>query len=375
MTHAREIMSMRLPFYSDTIALRYHSNMNFDTRLNTKEQVMVQYFRNLESTDYQVLLRDLQAQQQRYQLNDYLMYDLMRAAVQQIYARQSELRRTLTCWFLLSKAGFDTRLTYLRQNAYLYVQTEDELFEIPMIEEKGHTYVNLTSIHTNESPLTELYMLNFVANQSGRSFRFYLDQLPKLRAQVVTQDVRFKNGHYDYQFTIKTDRTIADIMEKYPFFAEDRYLEAPLSQTLEASLLPQLREQTAQMSEYRAVQFLAAFTRSAFQYKEDKYHFGHSKPMIPDELFHYDYSDCEDRAALFYALVKRLLNLPMIALAYSDHLTVAVHLRDIHDGNSISHSGKKYYICDPTGPSNSNQIGRPPEGYERQKFEIISAYR
>ena len=48
--------------------------------------------------------------------------------------------------------------------------------------------------------------------------------------------------------------------------------------------------------------------------------------MIPDEVLHYPVSDCEDRSALYFALVRDLLNLPVVAIAYNDHLSVAVAL-------------------------------------------------
>lgn len=369
---ASDILSLELPFYSEHVTVRYHANMKLNVKIRTEERSMVQYFRNLESTDYRILLEDLQHHQQALKLNDYLLYDLMKDTVEEIYRGQSKLQKTLTCWFLLSKAGFDTRLTYLNQKAFLYVHTKDELFEVPMIQERNRTFVNLSSVHANERQKEALYMLNFVANPSGRPFTFYLDQLPQFRPQLATQNLHFKNGNIDHQLEIQTDKTIADLMKKYPFFAEEKYLEAPLSPTLTASLLPQLREKIAPLDDYKAVQLIASFTRSAFKYKEDKYHFGKSKPMIPDELFHYPYSDCEDRAALFYSLVKTLLDLPMIAIAYPDHLTVAVHFKAMKNAkHAITHQGKKYYICDPTGPSNSNTIAQAPEGYERKRFKII----
>lgn len=370
---ADNIRSINLSFYSEVIDVDYHINMLIESKVRAEERSMVQYFRNMESTDYQLLLNNLQAVQDEFQLNDWLTYELMTKAVDKIYTNHSSLQKTLTCWFLLSKAGFDTRLTYLNQKAFLYVHTKDELFEVPMIEEKGEIFVNLSSIHKQKKQQAALYMLNFIANESGRPFSFSLTKLPQLTAKINTTNLEFINGDIRHNLQVKTDETIAELMHAYPFFAEEKYLEVPLSPTVAQSLLPQLRHKIKGLSNYKAVQLIAAFTRSGFKYREDKQHFGKSKPMIADELFHYDYSDCEDRSALFYTLVRALLDLPMIVVAYSDHLTVAVHLPEM-SGNAITYQGKKYYICDPTGPSNSNEIGFAPKGYEREKFEIIGNY-
>jgi hypothetical protein len=134
--------------------------------------------------------------------------------------------------------------------------------------------------------------------------------------------------------------------------------------------LPQFQEILKNKTEKEALEILASFTRSAFQYKNDNDYFGKNKPMIGDEVFYYPYSDCEDRSALFYYLVNELLRLPMIVIAYDDHLTIAVATsRSL--GDAIYFKNKKYYICDPTGPSNSEKIGKAPVGYTHQKFEIL----
>jgi hypothetical protein len=119
---------------------------------------------------------------------------------------------------------------------------------------------------------------------------------------------------------------------------------------------------------------LVSFTRSSFQYREDKDYFGYSKPMIADEVFHYPFSDCEDRSALFFRLVKETVDLPMIIVAFPDHLTIGVAL-DEEIGEPISYRGRNYYICDPTGPVNSTDIGVFPNGYRNSDFEIIGNYK
>ena len=96
--------------------------------------------------------------------------------------------------------------------------------------------------------------------------------------------------------------------------------------------------------------------------------------MIADEVFHYPYSDCEDRSALFFCLVKEIIDLPMIIVAFTDHLTIAVALEE-EIGDAIRYEGKNYYICDPTGPVNSTDIGAFPSGYRNAKFKIIGEHK
>jgi len=135
-----------------------------------------------------------------------------------------------------------------------------------------------------------------------------------------------------------------------------------------------LRKYLEPLNEAERIEFLVSFTRSAFNYKEDNEYFGHSKPMVPEELFGYNFSDCEDRSALFFALVRDLLNMPMAVVAYNDHLTIAVG-SDRIKGDSFMHKGQRYVFCDPTGPKDSSRIGQIPPGYENKSFHIIGTYK
>ena len=96
--------------------------------------------------------------------------------------------------------------------------------------------------------------------------------------------------------------------------------------------------------------------------------------MVAEEVFLYPYSDCEDRSALFIRLAEELLGLPMIVLAYPDHLTVGVALPQTKSG-FVRYNSKAYYVCDPTGPVNSDAVGKIPEGYEDTPYEIIKEYK
>ena len=156
-------------------------------------------------------------------------------------------------------------------------------------------------------------------------------------------------------------------------FMQGLYMQIPMSEAASNQLCGQLEELLKGKTEAEALSFLAAFTRGAFDYKEDKEAFGFSKPMIAEETLFYATSDCEDRSALYFNLVKKLLNLPMIAIAYDDHLSIAVASDELI-GKSFWHEGLRYKVCDPTGPSGTSEVGNPPHGYANRRFEVIASY-
>jgi len=367
--------TISLQFYSEKISIEYNPSMILDENPAHNNESITAYYKSLEKTAYMDLLDNLQATKKRFGLNDWLYYELVRNSVAKLYGNKSKLQKTLTSWFLLTKSGYDTRLTYLKKQAFLYVYTKDNLFEVPMIEEKGRLYINLTNLDLGSNDYAaQVYVLDFIPNPNGKAFSFYLKTLPKLKPLIKAKNLNFACHGQKYSVAAKVDNTIINLMKNYPVIDEMEYLKIPLSGTLSSSLLPQLKEIIAGKSKKQALEIIVAFTRSAFTYKEDHEYFGKSKPMIADEVFFYPYSDCEDRSALFYNLVKELLDLPMIMMAYPDHLTIAVALQQ-PIGNPINYKGKKYYVCDPTGPSNSSEIGSVPRKYERKSFEILASYK
>lgn len=370
---ASELMSFQLSFYSENISLQYNTSMVFPAAISTEESELVKYFQRLEKTEYTPLLNDLKRYKKELALNDWLYYRLMEKAVENIFHGKSQVQQTLICWFLLSKSGYETRMTYLKDEVFLYVYCTDALFEVPMIEDEGKTFINLSTIRQQDRNRQVLYVLNFVPVSANKAFSFDLSQLPKLQPQYVSKELAFGYENQVYKLNVQLDLTIPQIMSDYPFFDEMRYLETPLSETVAESLLPQLRHFLQGKSQREGLEMLVSFTRS-FPYKEDKEYFGRSKPMIADEVFHYRYSDCEDRSALFYQLVRDLLDLPMAIIAFPDHLTVGVELPEAV-GSAILYNNRKYTICDPTGPAGSSAIGFLPKNYENQSFKIIGTYK
>jgi len=366
---------LSLPFYSETISLPY-TRAAIPTLAGAVEaNNLVRWYEQLKTDwSYNLLLQNILVQKEKWQLNDWLYYELIWQTTKQL-TRENPLQERVISWFLLSESGYDTRITFRDQQIFLYAYTEEGLFDTPMIELAGRKFVNLSSIHEGmKNPTGALQVLPFKAAPYGKAFSFSLQPWPLLSPKPLQQSISFSWQEEKYHLSLMVDQTVAKIMQDYPIFAEHQYLEIPFSPTLANTLLPQFAEILKDKTEKEALEILVSFTRTAFDYKDDREHFGQNKPMIADELFHYSFSDCEDRSALFYNLVRSLLDLPMIIIAYPNHLTIGVALEQ-KIGPSIQYAGKAYYICDPTGPANSTRIGDVPEGYEQTSFEILGQHR
>lgn len=364
---------LHLSFYSETVRIAYEQPLSEVLAPRIKEHALRQFYLHAKAQPPSTLLHSLQKAKRTLRLNDWLYYELMQKALKQLLPQQDDNSIVLWSWVLLSQAGYDTRLAYLEEKVFLYVYTQDQVYEAPVIEDGGRNFVNLTEVKAGRREQRALYLLSLPQKEDGHTFSFHLKELPLLRPQLEQRQLRFPYRDQWYEFTVSVDRNIAQYLSAYPTLAEAYYLETPLSDTLAKTLYPYLAGKIADKNEWQATEFLVAFTRSAFRYKEDKAHFGCSKPMVAEELFLHPYSDCEDRTALFFNLVQELLGLPMLLIAYPDHLTMAVALPQ-KNGNYIRHEGRNYYICDPTGPTGSHEIGVVPKGYENATFSILKSY-
>lgn len=373
-THLK-VESFDMEFFAQSIQIDFAPDMIVRDPLeqSLNERTIGKFYNALKQRPNHVLLSSLMASREALQLNDFLFYKLAQKSLSVIYPGTNQAPRNISLFHFLGELGFDVRLTYKGDQTYVNVYTEEALFEVPIIDDNGRTYANISCLGDACSGKQRLFIFQDHPNPDGKSFSFQLDSWPNLLAQPTKKPLQFSFRGQVQQLEVTFDKTMVDIMEDYPFIREYAYLETPLSATLRNSLLPQLQKKLTGLSEREQLEFLVSFTRSAFAYKDDNAYFGRSKPMVPEELFSYDYSDCEDRSALFYALVKELMNKSMAVVAYDDHLTVAVESADI-PGDFFNYEGRRYIFCDPTGPKQSSRIGQIPPGYENKSFQIIGQY-
>lgn len=366
---------LQLTFYDQPLELSLPEGFRYPHELRTGEMELRGLYRAFERRPYQQLLADLQWQAAEWQLNDWLFAQLIRQSMQAVYPTPEQAAVVeYSTYFLLAKCGFDVRLTYRDKLLQVNVFTEDVLYEISLIQDGNRQYANISNgIRTTSNSGRSMYLLGQVPVPDGKAFSFVMQRWPKLNSSIATRTVVFQHRGRSRELTLSYDAGLAALLQYYPLVDEQWYMDAPLSTALKNSLIPQLQRMITGKSEREALELLVAFTRSAFVYKDDKSVFGTNKPMVADEVFHYPFSDCEDRSALFYSLVKVLLDLPMIVIAYEDHLSIAVAVPD-EKGDAVNYQGKRYLFCDPTGPKQSSQIGVIPQGYEQQSFEIIGHY-
>lgn len=336
------------------------------------------FYNQIESADLSILVADMKAYQQYRKLDDWLYYQFVRSVAQAISPKSDNYYLyTLYKWYLLNKSGYDATLSLSKNHLLFYVQSEDNIYGIPYFHKGEKQYVCLNyhdyrEINFLKNPPIQT---STIIDEGQKAFSYKIEHMPDFNSELYT-DKTIQFDYYDklYHFTIKLNPIIKNLFTNYPVPDFETYFNIPLSKQTYQSLIPELKRHIDTMSETQGIDYLMRFTRYGFLFENDQKYFGKEKRLSPEQTLLYEYSDCDDRAALFFYLVKELYNKPMIALLYPTHITIAVELEPTSDAITIEYQGAHYTVCEPTPQKDDLKIGELPKHLLHQEYKIIYAY-
>lgn len=378
MASAREeVRNLRFEFCGDSISIPVSASFIKDFAATPTQESVQEFYTTLESTDYHPAIQALTDFRTHHRLNDWIYYQLVRKTAQQLSPKADNYERyTLYKWFLLGKSGYDARLGIADSKLLFYVLSDDNIYNIPYYMSDGRQYVCL-NIHDYANIDIEKYPVIPVAlsmPEGKGSFSYRITQMPDFTLSDYTEkDINFNYNNKNYHFKVRVNPQVKTMFSNYPVVDYESYFNIPLSRETYSSLIPLLREQVKDMKQVKGVDYLMQFTRNAFLYEDDNKVFGKEKRMSPEQTLLYEYSDCDDRAALFYYLVKEVYDLPMIAVLYPTHITIGVKF-DKPQGKTIEYNGSKYSVCEPTPQLHDLRIGQVSPELRHAAYEVAFEY-
>jgi len=210
--------------------------------------------------------------------------------------------------------------------------------------------------------------------EASGTFSYKIDKMPDFKsADYFDKELQFTYKHKVYYFNVKLNNDVDAIFKNYPVVDFASYFNIPLSKETYGSLVPTLKANMKGMSQKKGIDYLMRFTRYAFLYENDEDNFGYEKRLSPEETLFSKYSDCDDRAALFFYLVKEIYNLPMIALLYPTHITIGIQFKK-PVGTPVYYNGIAYSICEPTPQREDLAIGQISAKLKNEPYQIVYHY-
>jgi len=364
-------------FYSGTFNFELDPSSEIDFYKPLSANAVEHFYEKLNQSKYQTVLAALIEYKEKYQLNDWIYYQLIRKTAQQISPKAENYHRyTLYKWFLLSKSGYDAKISIGDNLIIFYVRNDENIHDIPFFKVEGYKYMclNYHDYGKIDFEKDKVYPVNVNIPEAKNSFSYKVTRMPDFKPESYNEkEIEFSYRSKPYHFQVKLNPEVENIFKNYPGVDFESYFNIPLSHETYHSLIPILKKNISGMNQKKGVDYLMRFTRYAFLYQNDETNFGKEKRLSPEQTLFSKYSDCDDRAALFFYLVKEIYNLPMIALLYPTHISMAVQF-DKAQGKSIIYKGQKYSVCEPTPQNRDLKIGQISAELEMLNYEVVYQY-
>lgn len=364
-------------FYGDTFNFTADSSLLLPVSTVASSASVHQFYDRISASNYKELISVITSYQDQHHLNDWIYYQLIRKVAEQISPKADNyFRYTLYKWFLLNKCGYDARLAVGNDQVVFYVRNDEDISDIPffMIDGKKYMCLNYHDYGKLFKQANAYIPINILIEEAKNQFSYKVTRMPDFKPEHYEEkNIEFSYQQKSYHFKLKLNNEVQSIFKNYPVVDFESYFNIPLSRETYSSLIPTLNENLKKMDQKKGIDYLMRFTRYAFLYEDDGENFGKEKRNAPEQTLLSTYSDCDDRAALFFYLVKEIYNLPMVAVLYPEHLTIAVNL-DKPVGNTVNYKGKQYSFCEPTPQMQDLKIGQIAQKLKHQKYEIVYAY-
>lgn len=375
---AQQNNTIGFSFCGDSLHFQLQPSANITFTEDLSDQSIHRFYDSLSAGDYAPIVDCLLSYRKAHQSDDWLFYQLIRKVAQQISPKaQNYNRYTLYKWFLLIKSGYDAMLTISGNRVLFYIRCDENIYNIPtrIRDNKQYVCLNYHDYANIDFQKTRFAVVDIAHPEAQGIFSYKITKLPDFPvSDYVKKDLQFVYNANEYHFTVKLSSQVETMFTNYPVVDYASYLNIPLSRETYNSLIPVLRRNVKGLSKKNGVDYLMHFTRYAFLFETDTKVFGDEKRLSPEQTLFYNQSDCEDRVALFFCLVKEIYNLPMIVLTYPNHVTIAVQF-DKPVGHAIEYEGLKYSICEPTPQREDLQVGQILPELKKVKYEVAYVYR
>lgn len=363
-------------FYNDMFNIEVDSSILINSTAELSERYIKSCYDKVNAGKYTQVVNILTAYKEKHQLNDWLFYQLIRKTAETISPKKENYEQyTFYKWFLLGKSGYDARLTIADNRIIFYVYNDENISDIPFLMFKGKKYMCLNHHDYAYADLNKVPPHDMITIPGAvKPFSYKVTRMPDFNPEsYADKKIEFNYKHKVYHFNIKLNSEVERLFANYPGVDFEYYFNIPLSKETYGSLIPLLKNNVKGMNQKKGVDYLMRFTRYAFLYENDDQNFGKEKRLSPEETLFSKYSDCDDRAALFFYLVKEIYNLPMIALLYPTHITMAVQF-DKPVGTPILYNGKIYSVCEPTPQKENLNIGQLSASLRNTPYKVVYNY-
>jgi hypothetical protein len=308
-----------------------------------QEREVSEWFNNVARTNFAPTLKELLDIADQTGMNDWALF----MAAQKLGERLSNnnaLGTKLYTWFILLQAGYDIRLGRQEQQLVHLMPFSHIVYNTPRL-----TIDNKTFYLIGGKSGEPIYTYKQTMPGAFRFFDMNFYKSPTFAVKGKDKTISFDHGGMNIRIDLQYDPVLVAMLASQPQSDMNVYLNADASNYLIRACEKALEPLLQKMDDVARVSFLLKLAQTAFEYQTDIDQFGYQKYMVPDEVIHYKFSDCDDRAVLFGWLVRNYAGQKVAALLYPGHLANAVHFQNGNPpGDYVTIDGRQFVVADPT---------------------------
>ncbi len=335
--------TVSIDFYGRSLTIETDRSFRGLRSYGIQEDEVARWFENAAGTNFTPTLIHLLDLADETGMNDWALF-MAAGKLSQNLAGRDEVAATLYTWFLLLQAGYDIRLGRQQGKLVFLMPFAHTVYNTPRLGMDGKTYYIINGV--SEEPI---YTYQQTMPGAFRVFDMNFYKSPQFAARGKEKTLQFYFNDQEYSIQMQYDPVLVAMLAEQPQADMNIYLDADASNFMVQASEQALEPLLEQMNDVEKVSFLLSLSQNAFKYQTDIDQFGYQKYMTPDEVIHYSYSDCDDRAVLFGWLVRNFAGQKVAALLYPGHLANAVHFYNGNpEGDKLIIDGLEFVMADPT---------------------------
>jgi hypothetical protein len=341
-TNNENIKTIKIDLYGLALEIPVDKSfINLKTEGNTEKDI-ANWFSKVSKTNHLSVTKYINDIMEKTNLNDWGRYLITQKIAETLVADNQS--QTLYIWFILLQSEYDVRLARQGENISLLIPFHQSLYEVPYITFDKQNYYLIGSTAENS-----IYTYEHKNKDFYKKFDLNFSKQAQVAPFPSKSTLNFVYDNKEYNLDLEYDPILVQILSTQPQPYITTYFSSNASVYLSNSANKSIELLLANLPEQEAVNLLLRMVQTAFAYKTDTEHFGKQKFMYPDEVIHYPYTDCDDRAVLFAWLVKNYTHQKVAALLYPGHLSTAVHFpKGNPKGDKLKVEYKEFVVSDPT---------------------------
>ncbi|MBS3915993.1 MAG: hypothetical protein KG003_15960 [Bacteroidetes bacterium] len=337
-------------FYGRTVMVPLDptlQHLRFDSKNISFIKVSTQ-LKAMHKLDLPNTFRQLRQEAKKMKLDRVGYFQLIKVFSMKAFPEQSADFRKAIAWYGLRDVGIDVILVGSHDYFNLFVRLDQEPDGCYSMSSGGKKYFSVTK---GEIPYNKMEVFRPLLLQDSAMDPLSLDIscLPELGNSIVGRSREFEYNNRNYVLNTRYNANLVSYMNDLPRFRIGTHLyNLRPSEEAGKSLDDSLKIWMLGMSYSEKLSFILNMVQRAFPYKADRDYRPREKRNFIEQTLADDYTDCEDKAALFCYLAKNYLNSNTI-LIYSQsatHVTAALELEKNAPGYTFKLNNKGYLICE-----------------------------